>query len=176
MVSQIQMKFHLAPSSPWCLPLSVVTSASLCFLLGFSEDFHAHVCARATYEILFCAFRTLWWLKKGLLWLSPVSATCFSSPSKICLEDLYMGAHRDPSYSFQKTCFNLFIYFEREGGHKQGRRREKQRQNPKQTACRQHRAQRGAQTHETARSWPEPKGRVGRLTDYTTQVPCSYWF
>ena len=46
---------------------------------------------------------------------------------------------------------SLFIYFERESAHVQGgteRERERERENPKQFPCCQHRACRGAQSHE----------------------------
>ena len=77
---------------------------------------------------------------------------------------------------------SLFIYFEREGGstwgkgRKRGREREFQEgptlsvQNPV-----------WGSNSWTARSWPEPKSRVGCLTDWATQGPlqdiflsCSY--
>ena len=62
----------------------------------------------------------------------------------------------------------LFWERERESVHEQGRGRERERENPKQAVHCQRRARQGA---GTVRSWPEPKSRVGCLTDWPTQAP-----
>ena len=54
-----------------------------------------------------------------------------------------------------------------------GREREREREereNPKQVPCCHLRAWRGAWTHETLRSWPELKPRVGLSINWATQV------
>ena len=68
--------------------------------------------------------------------------------------------------------YNLFIYFERERQHTSTSRggAERGRKNPKQTPHCHCRAQCGAWTHGTVRSWPEPKPRFGGLTDWATQA------
>ena len=62
------------------------------------------------------------------------------------------------------------MYFDRCSTSCRGAEREKERI-PKQPPCCQHRARRGPRTHETARSWPEPKSRVRPLTYGATWVP-----
>ena len=63
--------------------------------------------------------------------------------------------------------FFFYYYFERDrdnvsGG---GAEREGGREKPKQALHCQHKAQRGARSRETVRKCPEPKSRVGCLTD-----------
>ena len=52
--------------------------------------------------------------------------------------------------------------------------RERERENPKQAPYCQHRAWCGAWTHEATRSWPEPKPKVGCLTDWATQATLAH--
>ena len=56
--------------------------------------------------------------------------------------------------------------------------RERETQNPKQAPHHQRRAQCGARTHKTMRSWPELKPRVRCLTNWATQAPLtiSYYY
>ena len=66
----------------------------------------------------------------------------------------------------------LYLFWERERERERAGevQRERERKNPKQTPSCQHGAQLGAQTHEAVRSWPEPKPRVGRLTNWAAQA------
>ena len=65
----------------------------------------------------------------------------------------------------------LFIFERDKDSMSREGQREKERENPKQSLHGQHGAQRGARTHEITRSWPELKSRIGRLTDWATQMP-----
>ena len=72
----------------------------------------------------------------------------------------------------------IYLFWERERETVQvgeGQRRERGRENPKQTLCCQRRAQCRVQTHETVRSWHELKPRVWHLTNWATQVPLKYF-
>ena len=72
--------------------------------------------------------------------------------------------------------FFKFIYFERErkrerAGKGQGGKREREAQagsalSPQSPIC--------GSNSRTVRSWPEPKPRVGHLTNWATQVPLEY--
>ena len=65
----------------------------------------------------------------------------------------------------------LFCETERQRERDRETERETETENPRQAPHCQHRAQRGAQTHSTVRSWPEPKSRAPCLTYWATQEP-----
>ena len=81
----------------------------------------------------------------------------------------------------RNLCCCCYLFWERERtwiGEEQEReeagersRRERKTENPKQALCYQHGAWRCDSIPQTVRSWPEPKSRVRRLTDWATQAP-----
>ena len=90
-----------------------------------------------------------------------VSVSCYY------LENHYFLSHLFLFFSF---LFFKFVYFERETAWSGEGHRERETEDPKQALCCQQRTRHGAPTHETVRSWPEWKPRVGRLTDWATQA------
>ena len=76
--------------------------------------------------------------------------------------------------------FCLFTYFEREREreitqHKQGRGKGRGRGRESQAGSTLSEEPDTDLDPTTMRSWPEPKPRVRRLTDWATQVPHKYW-
>ena len=64
----------------------------------------------------------------------------------------------------------IYLFWEGENVSRGGAERGRDRENPRQAPCCQHRAWWGARTQEAVRSWPESRSRVRYLTNWAPWV------
>ena len=72
---------------------------------------------------------------------------------------------------FLRFFFSVYLFTLRERAHEQERSRKRRRERIPSRLCTVSTEPDVGLNHMTARSWPEPKSRVGHLPEWATQVP-----